>query len=253
MASAAEEFAMSVTPTSFPAGWYPAPDGSSGTWWWDGAQWAPPGHQPPSANGLAKLAVATQALLLACGVISLVTIAVEAFGISAVTAYLDGDDSAIELINGYDQVTPAISILSAVAVLATGALWAIWQYRVAKQVPGRTRRSPGWHAGSWFVPVISFWFPYQNISDLWQAIGRARPTWQILWWLCWAGSNVVIQIASRLYMSAEDLEQFRVALSVSIIGELLLLAAAPLAWLIVRQITQGIVTRHPAPQAMPLP
>lgn len=25
-----------------PAGWYPAPDGSGTTWWWDGAAWVPP-------------------------------------------------------------------------------------------------------------------------------------------------------------------------------------------------------------------
>ena len=238
---------MSITPTSSPAGWYPAPDGSSATWFWDGARWTPPGQQPGlhpvTTAGFTKMAVATQALLIVCGALSLVTVGVETLGISAATSYLNGQDAAIDLLGNYDQISFVVTILSAIALLATGILWVLWQYRAAKQVNGQTRRSPGWHAGSWFVPVISLWFPFQNISDLWRAAGRSRPWWQSLWWLCWLASTLLIQISSRLYISAQDLEQFRVAMSLSIAGELLLLAAAPLAWLIVRDITRAILLR----------
>ncbi len=97
------------------------------------------------------------------------------------------------------------------------------------------------------MPIISAWFPYQNISDLWRAVGRSRPGWQIVWWLCWLLSNSMIQVSTRLYLSAETLEQFQIAMSVSIAGEVLLLAAAALASLVVRGITRGI-TRPSAPQ-----
>nr|WP_242061411.1 MULTISPECIES: DUF4328 domain-containing protein [Microbacterium] len=120
-------------------------------------------------------------------------------------------------------------------------------YQAAKRFVGQTRRSPGWHVGAWFVPIISAWFPYQNISDLWRAVGRSRPGWQIVWWLCWLLSNSMIQVSTRLYLSAETLEQFQIAMSVSIAGEVLLLAAAALASLVVRGITRGI-TRPSAPQ-----
>jgi hypothetical protein len=246
---------MTNTPTPPPAGWYPAPDGSSGTWWWDGARWTQPDQQPSpqfaattASRGIAGLATATQVLLIVCAVVSVATIGIETFGIGAVSGYLNGDDSAIDMIDAYDQSTSVVSILSSVALVATGVLWAVWQYRVAKQVTGRTRRSAGWHAGSWFVPVVSFWFPFQNISDLWQAVGRARPSWQILWWLLWVASNFVIQISGRIYMSAEDLEQFRVAMWLSIAGEILVLAAAPLAWLVIRGLTQGILQRPSVPE-----
>ena len=238
---------MTNTPTPPPAGWYPAPDGSSATWWWDGARWTQPhrqpGQQPATTNAIAKLATATQVLLIVCGVMSVATIGIETFGISAVTGYLNGDNSAIDMISMYDQSTVVVTILASVSLVATGVLWVIWQYRAAKQVTGRTRRSAGWHAGSWFVPIISLWFPYQNISDLWRAVGRTRPSWQIIWWLLWVVSNVFIQLSSRIYTTAEDLEQFRVAMWMSIAGEILLLAAAPLAWLIIRGITQGILQR----------
>lgn len=192
---------------------------------------------------LAKLASATQVLLIVCGALSVVTIGTELFGIEAASAFLAGDDAALGSLEAYDQTTVLVSILSSIAFIVTGVLWAIWQYRAAKQVVGRTRRSPGWHAGSWFIPIVSFWYPYQNISDLWRAVGLSRPSWQIAWWLLFLGSNFSIQVSGRAYMAAETLEQFRVAMWTSFAGEVMLLAAAPLAWLVVRGITRGILDR----------
>lgn len=247
---------MTTTPTPPHAGWYPAPDGSSATWWWDGERWTQPHHQPnqepASTNAIAKLAMATQVLLIVCGVMSLATIGIEAFGISTVTGFLDGDNVATGMLDVYDQSTFVVSILSALSFVATSALWVIWQYRTAKQVTGRTRRSAGWHVGSWFIPFISLWFPYQNTSDLWRAGGRTRPSWQIIWWLLFVVGNFLIGQSTRLYLAAADLEQFRVAMSTSIAGEILLLAAAPLAWLIVRGITQGILSHSSAPAHSPV-
>ncbi|WP_400995217.1 DUF4328 domain-containing protein [Agromyces sp. GXQ0307] len=217
----------------------------------DGSQPAPneipaqpgQGEHVPAPRALGTLATATQALLIVCGALSAVTIATELFGIGAVSGYLAGDGAAIGAIEAYDQTTALVSILASGAFITTGVLWAIWQYRAAKQVVGRTRRSPGWHAGSWFVPIVSLWFPYQNISDLWRAVGLSRPSWQAVWWLLFLGSNFAIQISTRAYLAAETLEQFRVAMWMSLIGEVLLLAAVPLAWMVVRGITRGILDR----------
>jgi hypothetical protein len=254
---------MTDAPTSPPAGWYPAPDGSPTSWWWDGAQWSQPqpvqpqpqaaqpqlqpAQQPATTDGLARLGATTQILLIVCGVASIATIATEAFGLTAVTDFLTGDPSAIDRIDLYDQISFVVSILSALPLLATATLWAIWQYRAAKHVAGMTRRGPGWHAGAWFVPIISLWFPYQNVSDLWRAVGRTRPSWLIAWWLLWLFGNAVSQQSTRVYLSAEDLDQFRVAMWTGISAEVLLLAATPFAWLIVRDITRGIRERAAAP------
>ncbi|KRB36143.1 hypothetical protein ASD93_08505 [Microbacterium sp. Root180] len=193
--------------------------------------------------------MATQVLLIVSGLTSVLTIGVEVFGIGAVTRYLDGLDYDIELLNAYDRVSLMSTVVSSMALVATGVLWLIWQYRAAKQVQGRTRRSPGWHVGSWLIPVVSFWFPYQNISDLWRATGRSRPAWQILWWLLWISSGTLIQVSSIIYNNAEVLEQFRDSMWASIAGEVLRVAAVPLAWMVVRGITRGLSrgTALPAP------
>lgn len=228
--------ATPLPPATPAAGSQPTSDGSP----------VQPEHaaQPVAATQtFAKLASATQVLLILCGALSAVTIGTELFGIGAVSDYLAGDETAIGSIEAYDQSTALVGILASIAFIVTGVLWAIWQYRAAKQVVGHTRRSPGWHAGSWFVPIVSFWFPYQNISDLWRAVGRSRPSWQIVWWLLFLGSNFFVQISSRAYMAAETLEQFRVAMWTSFAGEVLVLAAVPFAWMVVRGITRGILDR----------
>lgn len=211
-------------------------------------------HPAPNSaaiGAIARLSTATQALLIACGALSVVTIGTEAFGINAVSGYLNGNEGAIGSIGAYEQLSMIVNALSSVVLVATGVLWAVWQHRAAKQVPGRTRRSPGWHAGSWFVPIVSFWFPYQNISDLFRAIGRSRPSWLIVWWLLWVGSNISVWVSSRVYTTAEVLEQFRDAMWMSIVGELLLLAAAPLAWMVIRGITLGVLGRSYVPVISP--
>lgn len=252
---------MTDTPTSPPAGWYPATDGSGATWWWDGQRWAeppaqlqprqPPAPSPATISGIAKVATATQVLLLVYGLTSLLTIGVELFGITAVTAFLNGQTLSTDMLDTYDQSSSVITILSVIVLIAAGVLWVIWQYRAAKTVIGLTRRTPGWHAGSWFIPIVSLWFPYQNISDLWRAVGRARPSWLGIWWFLWLASNLVIQLSTRVYLAAEELEQYRLAMGLSIAGEIFLLAAVPLAWLVVRGITQGVAQRTAAPEQSP--
>lgn len=246
---------MTDTPTTPPAGWYPAPDGSAATWWWDGVQWIQPQQElspqpqqelspdPAATGAIAKLATAVQVLLIVSGALSVVTIGVELFGIAATTEFLSGRTSSVDMLDAYDLISRVVAIVWTLVFIAAGVLWVIWQYRVAKQVVGHVRRSPGWHAGSWFIPVVSLWFPYQNISDLWRAIGRTRPSWLIVWWVLWIANSAVSQISARTFFGAVDLEQYRTAMYLSVVGELLSVAAVPLAWLVVRGITQGIVQR----------
>jgi len=237
---------MSSTPAAPPAGWYPAPDGSPASWWWDGVQWIHPTQQPQSPfppvalEAPTRLAAAIQPLLIASGVMYVAIIGLEAFGLAAIQSYLAGNFAAIDALNAYDQLSIGINILSVAVLVATGVLWVVWQYRVAKQFPGRTRRSPGWHAGSWFIPIISLVYSYQNISDLWAAVGRPRPRWLIVWWLAWIIGGILSQIATRLSLTTPTLEPLQAAMAVNILAEIVSLVAVPFAVLVVRGITGGM-------------
>jgi hypothetical protein len=253
---------MTTTPSPPAAGWYPAPDGSSDPWWWDGTQWAAPAAAPAAVaqthypvqwtvmRAPVTLARVTQVLLIACGVLSILTIGVDLFGIVAAESFLGGSGAAYDLLVTFDTLSPLLAIVSLLVLLATAALWAVWQYHAAKAVPGETRRTPGWHAGSWFIPFVTYWFPYQNVSDLSRAVGRSRPRWLPVWWSLWIGSAIGFSVASAITTyTGQTLEMLTAGLWVDLIAELLRLAAAPLAVLVVHTITQGLVAR--AAQARP--
>lgn len=231
-----------MTTPSMNAGWYPAPNGSSQPWWWDGSQWMPPQAEAspaPAARGTARLAIVTQALLLMSAVFSVATIGVEVFGISSINAYLGGDYAAASSIEAYDTFSLVVTLLSLVVLVGTGILWVIWQHRLAKQVLGRTRRTPGWHAGSWFIPVVNWWFPYQNITDLWRAAGRTRPGWQVAWWAFWIASSVTSGISGQMSTRAQSLEEYLTGMVASLLSSLLLIVAAFFAVRLVRDLMRA--------------
>lgn len=236
---------MSTEPSTPPAGWYPSPDGGE-LRWWDGVQWTTHHQSAVSAqpsgrsSALPRLAQATQVLLVGSILLAVLTIGVEVFGVTAINAYNGGSRAAIDLITAYDQISLVISVLTVLVLLATAVLWVLWQYRAAKRVAGRTRRTPGWHVGSWFIPVVNLWFPYQNVADLWRATGRTPPPWQVAWWVLWLVSNMVVSISSRLYLSAQTLDEYLIAIWVGIVGYALTAVAGVLAWLIVRGVTEAL-------------
>ncbi len=201
------------------------------------ADWQAP---PAAVEPPVRLASAIQVLLVASGVTYLAVIGLEAFGLAAIGSYLAGNYAAIESLNAYDRLSIVINILTFGVLVATGVLWVVWQYRVAKQFPGRTRRSPGWHAGSWFIPIVSLVYPYQNVSDLWGAIGRARPRWLIVWWLAWVFGGLLSQLSLRISWSTTTIEALQSAMAVNILAELVSLVAVPFAVLVVRGITRGM-------------
>ena len=59
-----------------------------------------------------------------------------------------------------------------------------WQFQAAKtarflSLPAR--RSPGLGVGSWFIPVVNFWFPYQSIRDCLPPGDPGRPVVARMW------------------------------------------------------------------------
>lgn len=81
-------------------------------------------------------------------------------------------------------------------ILATVVLFLNWFYRARKNAgltAWRQRWSPGWAIGSWFLPPVLLWFPYQIMADIWRAgrphglrDGSSNAVLPGLWWACWA-------------------------------------------------------------------
>ncbi|MEW1833557.1 DUF4328 domain-containing protein [Microbacterium sp. NPDC079995] len=252
--------------TSAPAGWYPAPHAGNELRYWDGAEWAAtppaasawpvpagttPGQHadnpvsaPPVIRPLRSIAGATRILLIVGAVVSFLTVLVEGWGLAAVDGFTRGTAplSDLEL---YDTLSAPISLTSAGLMLATGICWVVWQYRAAVRVRAitstATRRTPVWHVVSWFIPVVALWFPFQNVKDLVVA-SRANLTRGILgtWWGLWIASTAFVSISGRLSWNASTLADYPAVMSTSLLGELLSIAAASLAILILIRATDAM-------------
>jgi uncharacterized protein DUF4328 len=73
-------------------------------------------------------------------------------------------------------------------------LFVVWFRRArinAERHGYRQRRARGWTFWGWFVPIVSLWFPFQLMGDIWRAglpaERRGRTAWlPALWWTCCA-------------------------------------------------------------------
>ncbi|MEU1285461.1 DUF4328 domain-containing protein [Kitasatospora sp. NPDC005856] len=148
----------------------------------------------------------------------------------------------------YDNV----GLLQVVALAASAIAFVAWFHRVRVNAevfdPRGHRFKRGWAIGSWFTPVVALWFPRQIAGDIWQASARpdasgVRPqlpqTLLTLWWAAFWASNVTGRIGSRYLdsASAKYADGYQEAVGWLLASDLLSVAAAVLAVLVVRRLT----------------
>ena len=169
---------------SAPPGWYRDPGGAAAQRWWDGSRWT--GFLAPSPAAMAgywaqsvdattrseariapwvipagclyAVASATSIVLFLASVSTFVHDIRLLFqaGLSGAPAFTQ--PAALQVSN---EVVLPLQVLAGIVLL-------VWQYRVAttaRTLGYPSRHSPGLGVGSWFIPVVSVWFPYQAIRD----------------------------------------------------------------------------------------
>lgn len=103
----------------------------------------------------------------------------------------------------------------------------------------------GWAAGSWFVPILNLFRPYQIMKELYENTHRllkrggepyasANLTFVNLWWGLWVIVNIAENAITRLSLKAETVEALTLSSQASMITSLL---GLPLGILAVRVIS----------------
>ena len=163
-------------------------------------------------------------------------------------ASLEETISSVELLHGL------VGLTQIAVYVATAALFLVWLHRAYKNLRAlgvRTEQSPGWVVGSWFIPILNLFRPYQSVKEAWiksdpgvdfsggfaQPGPQANPATLVgFWWGFWLFSNFVGRIAWRIARRAETPDQLSNAAMAGAFSDLLIFVAAALAFLVVSEI-----------------
>lgn len=219
-----------------PPGWYPDPAGGPGQRWWDGYAWneatilpqqAPPSPwaatPPPWAVASERLATHNTDALVANELhivpIARIAIAVPAlyFVVNLISQRVNSaqllmtgrqlrqaydaarNETTAPPITTHSNLGPA-TMLVLVLTLAAVVVACIWQHRAASAARALglpATHSPAWGVGSWFVPIVNLWMPYQAIRDCLPPDDTGRPV-VLQWWLALMGAWTLSVLAEIL-------------------------------------------------------
>lgn len=106
------------------------------------------------------------------------------------------------------------------------------------------RYTEGWAAGSWFVPIIWWWWPYQIMMDIWKGTQNAvkerlgEPQSAAIvgwWWAIYLISGFYGNFSARFSWKAEELDELLVSTKVDFIGEIISIPAIIITILMIQR------------------
>jgi hypothetical protein len=187
-----------------PGGWYDDPWGQARLRWWDGSQWT---HHVSTAfdawhagSGEARdlrdaehgpgrwLRLVVLLQPVAVGIVAAVYGAAFHFVLDHI------DESTTPPLPGWVQWVNVATPIT-IAILVMRIIWLLRAARTAEALRLPAKRSPGWAAAGWVIPVLNLWWPYQGVRDLFPEAERprARLGW---WWGCTLGSTIAVVMAA---------------------------------------------------------
>jgi hypothetical protein len=154
------------------------------------------------------------------------------------------DGTKPPLVLSHVLVLDSASSLISIALLVVAVLFLIWFYKaviVARRIGLPARWSPGMAIGGWFIPIVSFWFPYQAAVDCLPPEHPGRSTVK-RWWALWIAVQVFGLVLAGLAFTGNSL----VVGAGAVIGIVMVAGAAHAGRAVIREINRvhaGLVGR----------
>lgn len=148
----------------------------------------------------------------------------------------NGVEVSEDTANANDYREMAIGLIFLIVYIISAVTFIQWfrrAYYNLHQKVGDLKRTEGWAAGAWFVPIISLYWPYQIMKELFdrtkqllndkgiyqtETFSSGLVGW---WWAVWIINNFVGQLDFRLSRHAETIDDITINTIVSIIGSLI--------------------------------
>ena len=108
-----------------------------------------------------------------------------------------------------------VGLLDFIAMVLCFILVGCWIHRAsanAHVLSNEMTISPGWAVGSYFIPILNLFRPFQGMKEAWMA-SHYRHSWQgesapgllVVWWTLWIVVNILNNISFRLSLDNPDI------------------------------------------------
>jgi hypothetical protein len=193
----------------------------------------------------AKNAITLIWIVLALEIISLIS---GYFQYDLIQTVVNGGEISTESATSNDTREQIIAIIYLVASIISAITFIQWFRRAYFNLHLRVShlsQTESWAAGSWFVPIISLYRPYQIMKELYEeteelllkkglGINENFTANSIgLWWTLWIMNNIIGQFSFRYSMNAESVDELNIS---TVIGMIANVVGIPLALITVKVI-----------------
>ncbi len=148
----------------------------------------------------------------------------------------NGGEITIAAANANDLRVQIIGIIYMIAYIISGIAFIMWFRRAYFNLHQKVLAlsfSEGWAAGSWFVPIINLYRPFQIMKELYLETHKIllnkglikKESLSIkplgLWWTFWIISGILGQFIFRYSMKAETIDELTISTVASIISNII--------------------------------
>jgi hypothetical protein len=201
----------------------------------------------------AKNAIILIWIVLALEIISLIS---GYFQYELLQSVSNGNEISIETANENDTREQIISFINLIAYIVSAITFIQWFRRAYYNLHIKIKNlshNESWAAGSWFVPVITWYRPFQIMKEMYietkkilikyELISSSNITTNLLgvWWTLWVINNIVGQFVFRYSLKAENIEELITMTVASIIMNII---GIPLALITIQVIKDYANIEH---------
>ena len=154
----------------------------------------------------------------------------------------------LDTLRNSDFLRVIINSVNFIVLILSMVFFIMWfrrAYYNLHELPWHNARyTEGWAAGSWFIPIISLYWPYQIMIDIWRGtqnairerFGEPQPSTLVGWW--WAlfiTNNFFAYIVAFANRDNNDLDGLILGTKIEFFGEFITIAAIIVAIRMIQQ------------------
>ena len=177
-------------------------------------------------------------IVLAVGIVSLIS---SYFQYDLLQTVASGEEISTERATANDSREQIIGIIELTVYLISAVTFIQWFRRAYFNLHSKVNYlsySESWAAGSWFIPIVNLYRPFQIMKELFHETKellmkkglivkeKLTTTSLIMWWTFWIVSSLLGQFIFRYSMEAETVDDFTVSTVASMIANIITIPLA---------------------------